>query len=97
MRPVMLQVCMMTNILKMLNHYRFQQRVGAYLFQLNKITKAGSVSHRVRFKIQDVIELRAQKWIPRRIESPRTIHKEAQEEDQKRQVRAKHLGENIPS
>ena len=78
-------------------YYRFQQRVGAYLFQLDKIIKAGSVSHQVRFKIQDVIELRAQKWIPQRIEGPRTIDAIHKEEEQKRQVRATLLGETFPA
>ena len=39
--------------------------------------------------IQDLMDLRANKWVPRKDEGPKTIdaiHKEAQQEEQDRQV-----------
>ena len=40
--------------------------------------------------IQDLADLRANRWVPRREEGPKTIdaiHKEAQQQEQERQVR----------
>lgn len=53
--------------------------------------KHGKISSRIRFMIQDVIDLRQNKWVPRRQElNPKTmdqIQKEAEHEHQTSQVK----------
>ncbi|KAK6621848.1 hypothetical protein RUM44_001655 [Polyplax serrata] len=62
--------------------------LSTYFKKLNDIVKnkgSGKVSSRVRFMIQDLIDLKANKWVPRRNESqPKTIdqiQKEAEREN----------------
>ena len=61
--------------------------MDSYFAQFDKIVKAKTkTSSRVRFMIQDVIDLRRRNWIPRRDENaPKTIdqiHKDAQKEEE---------------
>ena len=54
-----------------------------YFDQINRIIIAKKISMRVIFKLRDVVELRQNKWVPRREEdyTPKTIdqiHKQAQ-------------------
>ena len=73
-----------------MNESLLQGRVDAYFVQLDRIVKSRSTSSRVRFMIQDLIDLRLNGWVPRRADNnPKTIdqiHKEAQNEEQQRQV-----------
>ncbi|XP_056018647.1 eukaryotic translation initiation factor 4 gamma 3-like isoform X6 [Ostrea edulis] len=65
-------------------------RMDQYFTQMDKIVIEKKTSSRVRFMLQDVIDLRKCKWVPRRDENnPKTldqIHKEAQKEEQERQI-----------
>ena len=63
--------------------------MDSYFAQFDKIVKSKSkTSSRVRFMIQDMIELRRRNWVPRRDENaPKTIdqiHKEVQKEEEVR-------------
>ncbi|XP_067006474.2 eukaryotic translation initiation factor 4 gamma 1 isoform X2 [Anabrus simplex] len=65
--------------------------LSAYFKQMKEISqKRGEISSRVRFMIQDVIELRQSKWVPRRDESnPKTIdqiQREAEKETLDQQI-----------
>ncbi len=40
-------------------------RIGTYFKRINDIIKKGNIPARVRFMLQDVIELRGNCWIPR--------------------------------
>ncbi|XP_065935828.1 eukaryotic translation initiation factor 4 gamma 3 isoform X4 [Magallana gigas] len=70
--------------------FHYQPRMDQYFNQMDKVVQEKKTSSRVRFMLQDVIDLRKCKWIPRRDESnPKTIdqiHKEAQKEEQERQI-----------
>ncbi|XP_078338114.1 eukaryotic translation initiation factor 4 gamma 1-like isoform X6 [Crassostrea virginica] len=70
--------------------FHYQPRMDQYFNQMEKIVIEKKTSSRVRFMLQDVIDLRKCKWIPRRDENnPKTldqIHKEAQKEEQERQI-----------
>nr|XP_034299262.1 eukaryotic translation initiation factor 4 gamma 3 isoform X2 [Crassostrea gigas] len=65
-------------------------RVDQYFNQMDKIVQEKTISSRVRFKLQDVIDLRKCNWIPRgNPQTPKTlyqIHKEVKKEIQKRQI-----------
>ncbi|KAK3105045.1 hypothetical protein FSP39_015996 [Pinctada imbricata] len=75
---------------KELDTDKAKPRMDQYFNQMEKIVSEKKTSSRVRFMLQDVIELRLNKWIPRRDENnPKTldqIHKEAQREEQERQI-----------
>lgn len=66
-----------------------QATVDTYFQQLDKIVNNRKTSARVRFMIQDVVELRRDNWTPRREDNnPKTIeqiHREAQHEEEQRQ------------
>ncbi len=66
-----------------------QPRVDQYFQQMDKIIKQKKTSSRVRFMLQDVAELRRNKWVPRREDNnPKTIdqiHREVQQEAVQRQ------------
>ena len=74
-----------------INFYHFQPRVDQYFAQINKIIQARITSSRVRFMMQDVVDLRDNGWVPRREDNnPKTIdqiHKEAADEAKKAQLR----------
>ena len=74
-----------------INFYHFQPRVDQYFAQINKIIQARITSSRVRFMMQDVVDLRNNGWVPRREDNnPKTIdqiHKEAADEAKKAQLR----------
>lgn len=79
---------LLSTIGKELDIEKAKPRMDQYFNQMNKITAEKKTSSRVRFMLQDVIELRQNKWIPRRDENnPKTIdqiHKEVQLEEQER-------------
>ncbi len=47
---------------------RFQARIQQYFDQINKIIAGKKVSKKVIFILRDVVDLRQNKWIPRREE-----------------------------
>ena len=68
----------------------FQPRMEQYFEQIGKIIAAKKISLRVIFVLRDVVELRDNKWVPRREDSynPKTIdqiHKEARMEKMQKQ------------
>ena len=70
--------------------FYFQPRIEQYCDKINKIISAKKVSWRVIFMLRDVVDLRDNKWVPRREEhvNPKTIdqiHKEAEMEKQQEQ------------
>lgn len=70
---------------KELDTDKAKPRMGQYFKYMEKIVQEKKVSARVRFMVQDVIDLRKCKWIPRRDNNPKTlpqIHKEAGKEEQ---------------
>ncbi|XP_060075672.1 eukaryotic translation initiation factor 4 gamma 3-like isoform X2 [Ylistrum balloti] len=83
---------LLTTIGKELDSDKAKPRMEQYFQQMGKISQDKKTSSRVRFMLQDVIELRMNRWVPRRDENnPKTldqIHKEAQREDQERQLLA---------
>ncbi|XP_078696975.1 eukaryotic translation initiation factor 4 gamma 1-like isoform X4 [Branchiostoma floridae x Branchiostoma belcheri] len=70
---------------------RRQPRMDQYFQQMDKIIKQKKTSSRVRFMIQDVLELRMNNWVPRRDDNnPKTIdqiHKEAELEIQQQNLK----------
>ena len=71
--------------------YHFQPRVDQYFNQINKIIQARKTSSRVRFMMQDIVDLRDNDWVPRREDNnPKTIdqiHKEAADQAKKMQMK----------
>ncbi|XP_046850821.1 eukaryotic translation initiation factor 4 gamma 3-like isoform X2 [Xenia sp. Carnegie-2017] len=75
---------------KDLDSEKAKPRIVQYFDKINKIIIAKKVSSRVIFMLRDVVDLRDNKWIPRREEhvNPKTIdqiHKEAEMEKQQEQ------------
>uniref|UniRef100_A0A8C5GL23 Eukaryotic translation initiation factor 4 gamma 1-like n=1 Tax=Gouania willdenowi TaxID=441366 RepID=A0A8C5GL23_GOUWI len=62
-----------------------------YFNQMNKIIKEKMTSSRIRFMLQDVLDLRKNSWVPRRgDQGPKTIdqiHKEAELEEHQEQIK----------
>jgi translation initiation factor 4G len=68
---------------------KLQPRMDMYFKQLDAlVNEKNKVSSRIRFMLLDTIDLRKNNWVPRRANNnPKTIeqiHKEAQEEEQKK-------------
>ncbi|MGH0144685.1 UNVERIFIED_CONTAM: hypothetical protein FKN15_036169 [Acipenser sinensis] len=66
-------------------------RMDQYFNQMEKIIKEKKTSSRIRFMLQDVIDLRRNTWVPRRgDQGPKTIdqiHKEAELEEHREQIK----------
>ncbi|XP_070561587.1 eukaryotic translation initiation factor 4 gamma 3-like isoform X5 [Ptychodera flava] len=81
---------LLSTIGKDLDHEKAKPRVDQYFAQMDRIVKSKKYSARVRFMLQDVIELRGNNWVPRRDENnPKTIeqiHKEAKLEQEQQQL-----------
>ncbi|KAL9970594.1 hypothetical protein ACROYT_G022998 [Oculina patagonica] len=81
---------LLVTIGKDLDHVKAKPRVDQYFAQINKIITARITSARVRFMMQDIVELRKKDWVPRREDNnPKTIdqiHKEAAEKAKKTQM-----------
>ena len=73
---------LLTTIGKDIDHDKAKTEVDQYFQQIHNLIKAHCTSARVRFMLQDVVELRRSKWVPRRDDNaPKTIdqiHQEAQ-------------------
>jgi len=85
---------LLTTIGKDIDHDKAKREVDLYFQQIEKLIKGQRKSARVRFMLQDVVELRRSKWVPRRDDNaPKTIdqiHQEAQQQQvqQKQQMLA---------
>ncbi|KAK3598299.1 hypothetical protein CHS0354_010275 [Potamilus streckersoni] len=75
---------------KELDTEKAKPRMDQYFQQMIKIVNEKKLSSRVRFMLQDVIELRRGKWVPRRDDNnPKTIdqiHREVAQEAQDRAI-----------
>ncbi|XP_041751874.1 eukaryotic translation initiation factor 4 gamma 1a isoform X2 [Coregonus clupeaformis] len=82
---------LLSTIGKDLDFEKAKPRMDQYFTQMDKIIKEKKTSSRIRFMLQDVIDLRRSGWVPRRGEQgPKTIdqiHKEAEQEEQMQQIK----------
>ncbi|KAL0978498.1 hypothetical protein UPYG_G00171280 [Umbra pygmaea] len=80
---------LLTTIGKDLDFEKAKPRMDQYFNQMEKIVKERKTSSRIRFMLQDVIDLRLHDWVSRRADQgPKTIeqiHKEAKIEEQEEQ------------
>ncbi|XP_068771530.1 eukaryotic translation initiation factor 4 gamma 3 isoform X16 [Struthio camelus] len=86
---------LLTTIGKDLDFEKAKPRMDQYFNQMEKIVKERKTSSRIRFMLQDVIDLRLCNWISRRADQgPKTIeqiHKEAKIEEQEEQRKVQQL------
>ncbi|XP_077146227.1 eukaryotic translation initiation factor 4 gamma 1 isoform X1 [Ranitomeya variabilis] len=86
---------LLSTIGKDLDFERAKPRMDQYFNQVDKIIKERKTSSRIRFMLQDVLDLRLCNWIPRRADQgPKTIdqiHKDAEMEKQREQVKVQQL------
>ncbi|KAK1799617.1 hypothetical protein P4O66_000386 [Electrophorus voltai] len=80
---------LLTTIGKDLDFEKAKPRMDQYFNQMEKIVKERKTSSRIRFLLQDVIDLRLHNWVSRRADQgPKTIeqiHEEAKLEEQEEQ------------
>ncbi|KAI7795113.1 eukaryotic translation initiation factor 4 gamma 3 isoform X1 [Triplophysa rosa] len=80
---------LLSTIGKDLDFEKAKPRMDQYFNQMEKIVKERKTSSRIRFMLQDVIDLRLHNWVSRRADQgPKTIeqiHKEAKMEEQEEQ------------
>ncbi|XP_067228544.1 eukaryotic translation initiation factor 4 gamma 3 isoform X2 [Chanodichthys erythropterus] len=80
---------LLTTIGRDLDFEKAKPRMDQYFNQMEKIVKERKTSSRIRFMLQDVIDLRLHNWVSRRADlGPKTIeqiHKEAKLEEQEEQ------------
>ncbi|XP_040182678.1 eukaryotic translation initiation factor 4 gamma 3 isoform X13 [Rana temporaria] len=86
---------LLTTIGKDLDFEKAKPRMDQYFHQMGKIVKERKTSSRIRFMLQDVIDLRLCNWVSRRADQgPKTIeqiHKEAKIEEQEEQRKVQQL------
>ncbi|NXO01533.1 IF4G3 factor, partial [Rhinopomastus cyanomelas] len=86
---------LLTTIGKDLDFEKAKPRMDQYFNQMEKIVKERKTSSRIRFMLQDVIDLRLCNWVSRRVDQgPKTIeqiHKEAKIEEQEEQRKVQQL------
>ncbi|XP_070615479.1 eukaryotic translation initiation factor 4 gamma 3 isoform X8 [Erythrolamprus reginae] len=86
---------LLTTIGKDLDFEKAKPRMDQYFNQMEKIVKERKTSSRIRFMLQDVIDLRQCNWVSRRADQgPKTIeqiHKEAKIEEQEEQRKVQQL------
>uniref|UniRef100_A0A8C6TQ52 Eukaryotic translation initiation factor 4 gamma 1 n=1 Tax=Neogobius melanostomus TaxID=47308 RepID=A0A8C6TQ52_9GOBI len=82
---------LLSTIGKDLDFEKAKPRMDQYFTQMEKIIKEKKTSSRIRFMLQDVLDLRRSNWVPRRgDQGPKTIdqiHKEAEMEEQREQMK----------
>eukprot|EP00066_Takifugu_rubripes_P028540 XP_011617806.1 PREDICTED: eukaryotic translation initiation factor 4 gamma 1-like [Takifugu rubripes] len=82
---------LLSTIGKDLDFEKAKPRMDQYFNQMDKIIKERKTSSRIRFMLQDVLDLRKNNWVPRRADQgPKTIdqiHKEAEMEEQREQIK----------
>uniref|UniRef100_A0A672M5M7 Eukaryotic translation initiation factor 4 gamma 3 n=1 Tax=Sinocyclocheilus grahami TaxID=75366 RepID=A0A672M5M7_SINGR len=92
---------LLTTIGKDLDFEKAKPRMDQYFNQMEKIVKERKTSSRIRFMLQDVIDLRLHNWVSRRVDQgPKTIeqiHKEAklEEQEEQRKVHQQLLSKDI--
>ncbi|NXJ41235.1 IF4G1 factor, partial [Ciconia maguari] len=86
---------LLTTIGKDLDFEKAKPRMDQYFNQMEKIIKEKKTSSRIRFMLQDVIDLRQNSWVPRRgDQGPKTIdqiHKEAEMEEHREHIKVQQL------
>ncbi|XP_030073011.1 eukaryotic translation initiation factor 4 gamma 1 isoform X2 [Microcaecilia unicolor] len=89
---------LLSTIGKDLDFEKAKPRMAQYFHQMEKIIKERKTSSRIRFMLQDVIDLRLTNWVPRRgDQGPKTIdqiHKEAELEQHREQIKVQQLMSN---
>ncbi|XP_028988105.1 eukaryotic translation initiation factor 4 gamma 1a isoform X3 [Betta splendens] len=82
---------LLATIGKDLDFEKAKPRMDQYFNQMDKIIKERKTSSRIRFMLQDVLDLRRNNWVPRRgDQGPKTIdqiHKEAEMEEHREQIK----------
>ncbi|XP_051555332.1 eukaryotic translation initiation factor 4 gamma 1-like isoform X4 [Myxocyprinus asiaticus] len=82
---------LLSTIGKDLDFEKAKPRMDQYFNQMGKIIKEKKTSSRIRFMLQDVLDLRQNNWVPRRgDQGPKTIdqiHKEAEMEEHREQAK----------
>ncbi|KAK9515856.1 hypothetical protein VZT92_026458 [Zoarces viviparus] len=82
---------LLSTVGKDLDFEKAKPRMDQYFNQMDKIIKKKKTSSRIRFMLQDVIDLRRCSWVPRRGEQgPKTIeqiHKDAELEEQREHIK----------
>uniref|UniRef100_A0A8C5H2S7 Eukaryotic translation initiation factor 4 gamma 1-like n=1 Tax=Gouania willdenowi TaxID=441366 RepID=A0A8C5H2S7_GOUWI len=82
---------LLSTIGKDLDFEKAKPRMDQYFHQMGKIVKEKKTSSRIRFMLQDVLDLRGNNWVPRRgDQGPKTIdqiHKEAEMEEHREQMK----------
>uniref|UniRef100_H3CGR0 Eukaryotic translation initiation factor 4 gamma, 1a n=1 Tax=Tetraodon nigroviridis TaxID=99883 RepID=H3CGR0_TETNG len=85
---------LLSTIGKDLDFEKAKPRMDQYFNQMDKIIKERKTSSRIRFMLQDVLDLRTNNWVPRRADQgPKTIdqiHKEAEMEEQREHIKVQH-------
>ncbi|KAA0701663.1 Eukaryotic translation initiation factor 4 gamma 1 [Triplophysa tibetana] len=86
---------LLSTIGKDLDFEKAKPRMDQYFNQMEKIIKDRKTSSRIRFMLQDVIDLRRSNWVPRRGDlGPKTIeqiHKEAELEEHREHAKVQQL------
>ncbi|XP_028282693.1 eukaryotic translation initiation factor 4 gamma 1a isoform X2 [Parambassis ranga] len=82
---------LLSTIGKDLDFEKAKPRMDQYFNQMDKIIKERKTSSRIRFMLQDVLDLRKNNWVPRRgDQGPKTIdqiHKDAEMEEHREQIK----------
>uniref|UniRef100_A0A1A7WC98 Eukaryotic translation initiation factor 4 gamma, 1 n=3 Tax=Iconisemion striatum TaxID=60296 RepID=A0A1A7WC98_9TELE len=82
---------LLSTIGKDLDFEKAKPRMDQYFNQIDKIIKERKTSSRIRFMLQDVLDLRRSNWVPRRADQgPKTIdqiHKDAEMEEHREQIK----------
>ncbi|KAM9318383.1 eukaryotic translation initiation factor 4 gamma 1-like isoform 3-T4 [Pholidichthys leucotaenia] len=82
---------LLSTIGKDLDFEKAKPRMDQYFNQMEKIIKERKTTARIRFMLQDVLDLRQSNWVPRRgDQGPKTIdqiHKEAELEEHREQMK----------
>ncbi|XP_024910633.1 eukaryotic translation initiation factor 4 gamma 1 [Cynoglossus semilaevis] len=82
---------LLSTIGKDLDFEKAKPRMDQYFNQMDKIIKERKTTSRIRFMLQDVLDLRQLNWVPRRgDQGPKTIdqiHKEAELEEHREQMK----------
>ncbi|XP_018539590.1 eukaryotic translation initiation factor 4 gamma 1 isoform X6 [Lates calcarifer] len=82
---------LLSTIGKDLDFEKAKPRMDQYFNQMEKIIKERKTTSRIRFMLQDVLDLRRNNWVPRRgDQGPKTIdqiHKEAELEEHREQMK----------
>ncbi|XP_051934758.1 eukaryotic translation initiation factor 4 gamma 1-like isoform X2 [Hippocampus zosterae] len=85
---------LLSTIGKDLDFEKAKPLMDQYFKQMEKVIKEKKTSARIRFMLQDVVDLRRSNWVPRRgDQGPKTIdqiHKEAQLEEHREHMKVQH-------